>query len=256
MMNRLLLFAVCLVVGGCSSVSVIDEREDAALAPKVAPAELFVRPFEVSREARFDVAPADDKEDTRDKVGRMIAAGVLSRGAQWIAPAKVLEPGAKSPRKGVLIEGSVLLAEQGSRALRLGIGLGAGRTRMDTKVRVFNLDASAKKPWITCQTTGGSNREPGLLFGLIIPSPAMIPILIGAAGGAVSTASKSNKGVTQDAKRTGRAITAAVHDRLASRGLLPRKAWPKRGGSFGTPLGVIDLPGSTEKVPKAPRDRR
>jgi len=242
-MRLLPLSAACLLLAGCSSVSVIEERENAALAPAGAPAELLVRPFVVSKGARFDVAPAGEKDDPRDKVGRMIAAGVLSRGARWIAPARVLEAGAKAPRRGLLIEGRVLVAEQGSRALRLGIGFGAGRTRMDTTLQVYNLEASAKKPWLTCKTTGGSNMEPGLLFGLIVPSPATVPILIGAAGGAASTVSRSHKGVTQDAKRTGRAVAAVVHDRLATRGLVPRKAWPKRGGSVGTPLGVIDLPG-------------
>ena len=241
-MNSRLLSLVCLLLGACSSVSVIEEREDAALAPKSAPRELLVRPFEVSKGARFDVAPASAKEDPRDKVGDVIADGVLSRGARWVAPSKILEPGHKPPAEGLLIEGRVLVAQQGSRALRLGVGFGAGRTRMDTSVRIYNLAASDKKPWITCKTTGGSNMEPGLLFGLLIPSPATIPVLLGVAGGTASTVTRSHKGVTQDAKRTGRALTGVVHDRLAARGLVPRKAWPKRGGTIGTPAGVIKLP--------------
>ncbi|MFZ9932704.1 MAG: DUF4410 domain-containing protein [Chthoniobacterales bacterium] len=242
-MRRLLpLPLCCLLLGACSSVSVIEEREDAALAPKSAPRELLVRPFGISPGARFQVAPASEKENPRERVGRIIAEGVLSRGVRWVAPTRVLEPGEKVPPDGLLIEGGVLLAEQGSRALRLGVGFGAGRTRLDTTVRVYNLAASAAKPWLTCKTTGGSNMEPGILFGLIIPSPATIPVLLGVAGGTASAFSKSNKGITQDGKRTGRAITGVVHDRLAARGLVPRKAWPKRGGSLGTPAGVIKLP--------------
>lgn len=241
-MKLRLLPLFCLLLGACSSVSVIDEREEAALAPKSAPSELLVRPFEISKGSRFNVSPAAENEDTRGKVGRLIADGVLSRGAKWIAPTRVLEPGQKPPRRGLLIEGRVLVAEQGSRALRLGIGFGAGRSHMDTIVRVYNLEASGKKPWITCKTTGGSNMEPGLLVSLAVPSPATIPIVAGIAGGAVSTVTRSNKGVTQDAKRTGRAVTGIVHDRLATRGLVPRKAWPKRGGTLGTPAGVIKLP--------------
>lgn len=241
-MNRRLVPLLCLLLGACSSVSVIEERENPALAPKSLPPELMVSPFEVSKGARFDVAAAAENEDPRDKVGRIIAEGVLSRGTRWVAPTKILEPGKKPPSSGLLIKGRVLVAEQGSRALRLGVGLGAGRTHMDTTVAIYNLAASSKKPWIACKTTGGSNMEPGLLFGLIVPSPATIPILIGVAGGTVSTVSRSHKGVTQDAKRTGRAITAVVHDRLVARGLVPRKAHPKRGGTLGTPIGVIELP--------------
>jgi hypothetical protein len=62
------------------------------------------------------------------------------------------------------------------------------------------------------------------------------------AGGAVSTVSKSHKGVTQDAKRTGRAIVATIHDSLASKGMVKRKAWPKRIGTLGTPIGQLNVP--------------
>jgi hypothetical protein len=62
------------------------------------------------------------------------------------------------------------------------------------------------------------------------------------AGGAVSTASRGFKGVTQDTKRTGRAIAATIHDNLAHRGLVERKAYPKRGGHLPTPLGEVNLP--------------
>lgn len=241
-MRPRLLALLCLLLGACSSVSVIEERENPAVAPKSAPPELLVRPFEVLKGARFDVSPSAGKEDPREKVGRIIAQGVMSRGARWIAPCRVLESGQNPPRRGLLITGRVLFAEQGSRALRLGIGLGAGRTRLDTTVRVFNLDASAEKPWLTFKTTGGSNMEPGLLFGLIVPSPLTVPVLAGVAGGAVSTVTRSNKGVSQDAKRTGRAVTGVVHDRLVVRGLIARKAWPKRGGSLGTPVGELNLP--------------
>lgn len=241
-MKLRLLPLFCLLLGACSSVSVIEEREDAALAPKSAPAELMVRPFEIAADAKFDVAPASEDDDPREKVGRVIADGVLSRGERWIAPSRIVQEKEKLPRSGVLIEGSVLRAEQGSRALRLGIGFGAGRTRLDTTVRVYNLEASSENPWLTCKTTGGSNAEPGLLFGLIVPAPMTIPVLLGMAGGAVSTVTRSQKGVTQDAKRTGRAITSLVHDRLVARGLVPRKAWPKRSGSLGTPMGQLNLP--------------
>lgn len=232
----------CLLLAACSSVSVVEEKENAALAPKSAPPELFVRPFEVPGGTEFDVAAPRGEDDPRTLVGRTIAAGVVSRGSRWIAPTTVLEDSKKTPAKGLLIDGKVLRARQGSRALRIGIGFGAGRTRLDTSVRVFNLDASSKKPWLTFKTTGGSNMEPGLIASIVVPSPATIPLVAGIAGGAVSGVAKSNKGVSQDAKRTGRAIVAAVHDRLASNGLLKRKAWPKRRGTLGTPIGELNVP--------------
>jgi Domain of unknown function (DUF4410) len=181
-LKNFFLFFCCAALTACSSVSVVDERENAALAPESAPAALFVRPFQIAKGAQFDVASPAGKEDPRISVARTMTEGVLSRGPRWIAPAKVLGEKDKTPAKGLLIEGSILRAAQGSRALRIGIGFGAGRTHLDTAVRVFNLDASSKKPWFTCKTTGGSNTEPGLITSFVVPSAALLPLVAGLAG--------------------------------------------------------------------------
>lgn len=241
-MKALLLFVCCVGLTACSSVSVVEEQENAALAPKSAPSELFARPFAVPVGTQFDVSAPRGEQDARSLVARTIIEGICSRGSRWVAPTKAFEDPKKTPTKGLLIDGKILRARQGSRALRIGIGFGAGRTRLDTAVRVFNLDASAKKPWLTFKTTGGSNMEPGIVAGMIVPSPATIPIVAGIAGGAVSGVTKSNKGVSQDAKRTGRAIVAEIHDRLVVREIIKRKAWPKRIGTLGTPIGELNVP--------------
>ena len=94
--------------------------------------------------------------------------------------------------------------------------------------------------------TGGSNMEPGLV-GAVVTAPISAPVvalpaIASVAGGAMSTASRGFKGITQDGKRTGRAIAATIHDRLALRNLVGRKAYPKRGGRLATPFGEVDLP--------------
>lgn len=237
---------LALVAGGCSSVSVIGEREDASLAPTAPPPAVYVHLFEVPDGAEFEVATPNKGEDARRRVGQLIADGIFTRSSRWIAPGRVAGDGEKLPASGLLIDGRLLRAQQGSRALRLGIGFGLGRSHLDTSVRVFNLAKSADKPWLTFNTTGGSNMEPGLAAAIVtapISAPVVaLPAAASVAGGAVSTASRGFKGVTQDGKRTGRAIAAAVHDRLAVRQLVERKAYPKRGGSIATPFGEVDLP--------------
>lgn len=241
-MKKILFLLSSVALTACSSVSVTEERENAALAPKSAPAELFVRSFDVAKGAQFDVAAPRGKEDARVEVGLGIVNGMLSRGERWVAPTKVLEQAQKCPRKGILVEGTVVRAEQGSRALRIGIGFGLGRTHLDTTVRVFNLEASATKPWLTYKTTGGSNMEPGLVTGLVAPGAVAVPLVATITSTAISGVTKGNKGVSQDAKRTGRAIVATIHDSLASKGLVKRKAWPKRIGTLGTPVGQLNVP--------------
>lgn len=237
---------LALVAGGCSSVSVIGEREDASLAPTAPPPAVYVHLFEVPDGAEFEVATPNKGEDARRRVGQLIADGIFTRSSRWIAPGRVAGDGEKLPASGLLIDGRLLRAQQGSRALRLGIGFGLGRSHLDTSVRVFNLAKSADKPWLTFNTTGGSNMEPGLAAAIVtapISAPVVaLPAAASVASGAVSTASRGFKGVTQDGKRTGRAIAAAVHDRLAVRQLVERKAYPKRGGSIATPFGEVDLP--------------
>lgn len=238
--------ALTMAVAGCSSVSVIEEREDAALAPNAAPSAVYLRLFDVPLAAEFDVFTPNGGEDPRRRVGQIVAEGFATRGARWIAPVSVLAVDEKPPSSGLLVEGKMLRVQQGSRALRLGIGFGLGRSHMDTSVRVFNLAKSTDQPWLAFKTTGGSNTEPGIV-GALLTAPVTAPIvalpaLASVAGGAMSTASRSFKGVTQDGKRTGRAVAAAIHDRLARANLVERKAYPKRGGRMATPLGEVDLP--------------
>ena len=231
-----------LLATGCSSVSVLQERENTALAPSARPGLLYVRPFEVRRGAEFDAAAAKANEDVPAKVGSLVADGIMSKAGEWVAPGRLLEPGAATPSEGLLVRGKILRLRQGSRALRMAIGLGAGRTRLETSVRVFNLAASTTEPWLSFETTGGSNMEPGIA-GALVPSPLTIPIAVSVASGAVTAGAIGAKGVTQDALRTGRVITAAVHDKLVAGGLTERATGVKRAGRLATPVGEVSLPG-------------
>lgn len=240
-MNKFLLLATAVACTGCSSISVLEEKESARLAPSSLPREVWVRPFEVPRHGEFNAAPVAGEKDARARIGRDVAEGFLSKSEKLIAPGHMLEPGAPVPSSGLLIEGKVLNVEQGSRALRLGIGFGLGRTHFDTSVRVYSLAKSRKDPWLSFETSGGSNMEPGLA-GMLVPSPVAIPVAISVVGGTVAAGSIGIKGVTQDAARTGRTIAAQVHVKLAEHGLIKRKAHVKRAGRMPTPAGDVPLP--------------
>jgi len=234
-----------LFLAGCSSVSVLQEREVASLAPNSKPKALYVRPFEVRRGAEFDAAAPASGEDPRSKVGDLVTEGVLSRSDAWIAPGKLLPADTPAPSSGLLVQGKILRTQQGSRALRVGIGFGLGRTRLETSVRVFNLAASATEPWLSFETTGGSNMEPGVV-GALVPSPLAIPIAASVVGSAVTAGAIGVKGVSQDASRTGRVIAAAIHDKLAKRRLVERATNVKRAGRLATPVGEVPVPVTVE----------
>jgi hypothetical protein len=142
----------------------------------------------------------------------------------------------------LLVDGEITRAVQGSRTLRFILGFGAGRSQIDTTVRVYNLDKSAAKPWLEFNTKGRSSAEPGLVAAAV-PGPMTIPALAAMAGGVASSVSRGLMGLTSDGKRSGRTIAAAVHDQLVKEGLTKRRARVKRSGKIVTPAGELPVPG-------------
>lgn len=117
------------------------------------------------------------------------------------------------PTNGLWIKGQMTEEEMGSRALRTIIGLGAGKTKLDTRTFVYNLDKSKTLPWLTIWTSGHSGHEPGAIFSAM-PSPIPVFNIIGAANTLGTLVNHSNKGLTQDAKRTGKVIAREVLSKL------------------------------------------
>ena len=121
-----------LALTGCSSVSVLQERENTALAPRSRPSALYVQPFEVRRGAEFDAAAAKPDEDPREKVAAMVVEGILSRADELVAPGRRLEAGAKPPAEGLLVAGKILRTSRsrlpGKSARRSGLRESSSRS--------------------------------------------------------------------------------------------------------------------------------
>lgn len=136
------------------------------------------------------------------------------------------------PKNGVWVSGQAIQEIKGSRALRTLVGLGAGRSKIETKTLIFNASKSTKIPWITVWTSGGSNREPGVIFAAM-PSPILAFNIAGAVGVGATLVSHSQKGLTQDGKRTGRTIGALILSEMNK---------PKNGIRSPKFLGQINNP--------------
>jgi hypothetical protein len=119
-----------------------------------------------------------------------------------------------------LICGQFTTVNQGSRALRGTIGLGAGGTKLEAEVQVYSLSHDSGTPFLTFKTSGGSNSEPGAAFTM---STAPVTLAIGAASGV-------SHGLSEDTKRTAREITAALSNYMYERGWIGKDQWiePKR----------------------------
>lgn len=218
------LLLVCLLSGGCASVSV--SRQDWSNKVSV-PERILVRPFTVDR-AKFRVDRNGAELDAFEKkFSAEFADRLAERLTKHVRPAKVVGVNEKvKDPKAWLIEGHFTRVHQGSRALRSLVGFGLGATKTEAQIHVFQVGDKGRLMRIAeLETTGGSNAEPGALFS----SPfGAVPRLI---------ANATTSGLAADARRTARTITAAVSEKLSAQNaeLAGRPLRAKRLGSLPSP---------------------
>ena len=225
---RLLLFGLTAFSFGCASVSVRKTAFQPGSKPPTTPVRIYVKPF-VLDGLRVDRKGAD-LEVFATEFQSAFSEKLVDRLSKHIAPARAIGAGVAVPRSNAwLVEGSFQRLHQGSRALRAIFGWGLGGTKMECVARVYDLRQSRREPFAVIETTGGSNAEPGAVFG----GP------FGAAPRLVVTSVTS--GVTADSRRTARMITAALSEYLAAaHATLPTK--PMRAKRLGEVPGVTSGP--------------
>jgi hypothetical protein len=123
-------------------------------------------------------------------------------------------------RNAWLVRGEFTTVQQGSRLLRSAIGFGAGGTKVETRVEVYDLAQNPGAPFLTFSTTGGSGSEPGAILAL---STDPLQLAIGGVTGAAH-------GLSEDTARTAREITAEFSNYMYHRGWISEEEWikPKR----------------------------
>lgn len=223
---------ILLSLGGCASVSV---QPQSAAAPPTAQRPLrfviesftFPAPAMVRANRQGDELIAFERKlqvRLRDRVVRELRG----LGLEAVAASPERKSASVTSRKGRLsgmpreaawlVTGQFTRVNQGSRGLRLVIGLGAGGTKMDTAVQVLDF-SSGGMPVLTFRTTGGSNAEPGLI-GAGGPVTGPVGITITAVNVVSTVASSGGHGITEDSDRTARMIAAYLSADLARRGYL------------------------------------
>ena len=204
--RRKVFLAVGLLWGlaGCASVGVRNPAQ-AAANPKL-PKQIFVADFDTSK-GTFHVSRTGDELVTlRQKTAKVLADYLVADLSKSIVPAARQNGSRKIRGDAWLITGEFVRVNGGSRALRGLIGAGAGGTKMETIVRVYDLSHLSKEPVLQFETSGGSNAEPGAVLGG----------MFGALPNALRNAGA--RGVTDDTARTAREITAMVADYYAKNG--------------------------------------
>jgi hypothetical protein len=122
------------------------------------PSEINIKPFETSGGMwQRDASSPEKRAEIRDWL-----TGSLLRHLAPLAPTYLLE-GEPAPTSGWLVTGRFLRIDPGSRTQRMFLGgLGAGASKLETQVYVFDLAVSANEPILSFTTTGGSNLAAGI----------------------------------------------------------------------------------------------
>ncbi|MDX2079993.1 MAG: DUF4410 domain-containing protein [Terrimicrobiaceae bacterium] len=211
-MRRAFLALFVVVLSGCSSTGVYDLRKSAGPVSR-APRTIFVEPFSVRTKAlNLGERSASEKAALGREISRNLADRTALEIRRYAAPSQVLPVG-RVPAVGTwLVRGEILKVDQGSRALRTGVGLGMGRTEFRTRVSVSEVRPDGLRKLLTFRTTGTSGLEPGAALGVATGAGA-----VQVAGGALMG---SLAGVSSDVDRTAYEIAAVLSSYLSRNRLL------------------------------------
>ena len=211
------------LLSSCASVSVKSEKRNGR-QPAQKPAKIYVSDFG-TQHGTFNIAgdAKKDPEAFKKKTAETLANYLTQGINKHVAPAQRASGTAGLPKSGWLVTGEFVRVNTGSRILRSGVGLGAGGSKMETRVAVIDL-ASGAQPFLTFETTGGSNAMPGLMTST------------GPVSAAFSMTTQAMMGVTDDAARTSRMITGELSEYLMAHG------WLEKGKSYSSKkLGKYQL---------------
>lgn len=197
-------------LSACASVSVdkVTHVDDVPPAPQ----KIYVQDFEAPAEVLRVDRGGKSLEAFRNSLRKQLAEAIARRVNKRLCAAEVLPENAAPPRSQAwLVSGRFLTVNQGSRALRTILGLGAGGTKLETVATVSDLSTPSPRPFLKFVTTGGSNSQPGVIFGLIMPNYWLV---------ALDVVGKAGPGLNVDVIRTSREVVAVLSEYMAQEDLL------------------------------------
>jgi hypothetical protein len=196
--------ATCLC--SCASVTVKDSGgATAGDKPVGPPKRIYVVPFSTANASVKEHPMRKNPGQLPKEAQELIAKHLVDQLSKTIAPATLVKSPAAAGRDGWVVTGDITKLDEGSRILRMAIGLGVGSTKVDTAVAV-QATAASKHPFLTFSTKGTSGATPGAATNPIPFSSAPTVLFQG------------QQGISDDSARTARMITSRIADYVVQHG--------------------------------------
>jgi hypothetical protein len=211
---------IALAFASCASISVQSNTETGT---SQLPKKIYVSGFDATHgEFRVDREKAELSAFQQNLQFMLQTAMIVDISKRLGIPAmESYQEQEFHPENAWMIRGEFTRVNQGSRLLRSTIGFGAGGTKVETNVYVYDLNQGETKPFLTFSTTGGSNAEPGAITGIATdPVEIAVQATLSGVGGVAH-------GLTEDTKRTAREITAVLSDYMYRRAWISKDKWIK-----------------------------
>lgn len=204
-----------LALVSCASVSVEDGTERTT---QNKPEIIYIADFSTAH-VDFKVdRKGPELDEFKKNLQLMLKTAMAADLTDRLVPAAAVGKGKQSGLKNAwLVRGEFTTVEQGSRLLRSALGFGAGQTKVETRVEVYDLAQNPGTPFLTFSTTGGSGSEPGALLAFTTDP---LELAIGGVSGVAH-------GLSEDTSRTAREITAEFSDYMYKRGWISQDQWIK-----------------------------
>jgi len=214
----LVISCACLLLAACASISVENGNETLR---QNKPSLVYVMNFSTANADLEVDRTGADLAAFKKNLQLMLRTGLVTEVSDKLVPAVAeTKLGNHREQNAWLIRGEFVTVKQGSRLLRSAIGFGAGGTKLETRVQVYDLAINPGAPFLTFSTSGGSNAEPGAILAFTTDP---LQLAIGGVSGAAH-------GLSEDTARTARQITAELSDDMYARGWISadQRVAPKR----------------------------
>jgi hypothetical protein len=167
-----------LFAAGCATTKVTN-REQLVTGPIPRPTTIWVYAFAATAaevpadsaladEKDLDKAPPQTPEEIAEgmKLGDEMASELVTQINAMGMSARMASPDSKPQINDIVIRGYLLSVEQGSTAMRVMVGFGAGKSSLATMVEGFQMTGQGLRKLGYGTVDAGGNKSPGMVLGI------------------------------------------------------------------------------------------